>query len=74
MLLLALGLVAVQFWATSHGQQGPGLAAVIAQLVASLVALALQAVADRRRDARAGLAALGAFVVVIGSLWFWWWA
>ncbi|MGI8310252.1 hypothetical protein [Saccharopolyspora hattusasensis] len=74
LLLLALGLVAVQFWATGQGQQGPGLAAVIAQLVASLVALALQSVADRRRDARGGLAALGAFVVVIGSLWFWWWA
>lgn len=73
-LLLALVLVAVQFWATGQGQEGPGLAAVIAQLVASLVALALQAVADRRRDAQGGLAAFAALVVVIGSLWFWWWA
>ncbi|MEV0698525.1 hypothetical protein AB0I53_11480 [Saccharopolyspora sp. NPDC050389] len=73
-LLLALVLVAVQFWATNQGQEGPGLAALIAQLVAALIALVLQAIADRRNDAQGGLAACGVLVVVFGSLWFWWWA
>jgi hypothetical protein len=73
-LLLALVLVVVQFWATNQGQQGPGLAAVIAQLVAALFAAVLQAIADRRRDLMGGLSTAGVFVVVFGSLWFWWWA
>ncbi|MBB5153379.1 hypothetical protein [Saccharopolyspora phatthalungensis] len=73
-LLLALALVVVQLWATSRGQQGPGPTAVIAHLVVALVALALQAIADRRRDLPGGLAVLGVFAVVFGSLWYWWWA
>lgn len=73
-MLLALSLVVVQFWATNQGQQGPGLVAVIAQLVAALVAAVLQAVADRRRDRVGGLATAAVFVVVFGSMWFWWWA
>ncbi|MDA3626215.1 hypothetical protein [Saccharopolyspora oryzae] len=72
-LVLALLLAGVQFWATGQGQEGPGLPAVISQLAASLVALALQAVADRRRDLTGGLATAGVFVLVLGSLWFWWW-
>ncbi|RKT83280.1 hypothetical protein SAMN05421805_105235 [Saccharopolyspora antimicrobica] len=73
-LVLALALVGVQFWATGQGQQGPGLPAVISQLVTSVAAVAVQAVADRRRDLVGGLATLGVFVLVLGSLWFWWWA
>lgn len=72
-LVLSLFLAGVQFWATREGLEGPGLPAVISQLVASLVALALQAVADRRRDLAGGLATVGVFVLVLGSLWFWWW-
>ncbi|MER7010915.1 hypothetical protein ABT324_05750 [Saccharopolyspora sp. NPDC000359] len=73
-LVLALVLVGVQFWATGEGQQGPGVPAVIAQLVTSLVALAVQAVADRHRGLTGGVATLGVYVLVLGSLWFWWWA
>ncbi|MER6991745.1 hypothetical protein ABT337_15900 [Saccharopolyspora hirsuta] len=73
-LVLALVLVGVQFWATGEGQQGPGLPAVIAQLITSLVALAVQSVADRHRGMTGGLATLVVFVLVLGSLWFWWWA
>lgn len=73
-LVLALALVGVQFWATGEGQQGPGLPAVISQLVTAVAAVAAQAVADRRRDLTGGIATLGVFVLVLGSLWIWWWA
>ncbi|QUH00311.1 hypothetical protein HUO13_05300 [Saccharopolyspora erythraea] len=73
LLVLALFLVGVQYWATSIGQQGPGVGAVVGHLVASVLALVLQAVADRRRDLTGGLATAGAYVVVLGALWFWWW-
>ncbi|WP_199740444.1 hypothetical protein [Saccharopolyspora rhizosphaerae] len=72
-LVLALALIGVQFWATSHGQQGPGVSAVLSQLVAGLVAVALQTYADRHRDRAGGAAVAGVLVVVLGSLWFWWW-
>ena len=72
-LLLGLALIGVQFWATGHGQQGPGVGSVISQLVAGLVALALQTYADRNRDRNGGWAVVGVLVVVLGSLWFWWW-
>lgn len=71
--LLALVLIGVQFWATSHGQQGPGVGAVVSQVVAGLVALALQTYADRSRDRNGGLAVVGVLAVVLGSIWFWWW-
>ncbi|MCI2417749.1 hypothetical protein MOQ72_09955 [Saccharopolyspora sp. K220] len=71
--LLSIALVVIQFWATNQGQEGPGLPAVIAQLVAAVVALALQATADRHRDVPGGFATCGVLVIVVGSLWFWWW-
>ncbi|GAA4841624.1 hypothetical protein [Saccharopolyspora rosea] len=73
-LVLGLALVGMQFWATAHGQEGPGLPAVIWQVVSGLVAVVLQAVSDRRRDTVGGWALVCVLVVVFGSLWFWWWA
>ncbi|WP_406692625.1 hypothetical protein REH65_13020 [Saccharopolyspora sp. ID03-671] len=72
-LVLSLVLIGVQFWATGHGQQGPGVGAVVSQVVAALVAVALQTYADRHRDRNGGLAVAGVLIVVLGSLWFWWW-
>lgn len=73
LLALALALIGVQFWATHQGQEGPGIAAVIAHLVAAIVALTLQAIADRRRDLVGGLLTAGVFAITLGSIWFWWW-
>lgn len=73
LLLLAFGLAGVQFWSMQSGQEGPGIACVIAHFVASVLALVFQAVAERRRGLVGGLCIFGAFVCVIGTVWFWWW-
>lgn len=73
LLVLALVLVGVQYWATSSGQAGPGANMVIGHFVGALVALVLQGVADRRRDAVGAVATAATFAVVLGSIWYWWW-
>ncbi|GAA2811434.1 hypothetical protein [Saccharopolyspora taberi] len=73
LLILALGLIGVQYWATNSGQEGPGIGVVIGHLVSAAVALVLQALADRRRDLTGGLATIGVYAVVLWALWFWWW-
>jgi hypothetical protein len=72
LMVFGVVLVGVQFWAARTGQGGPGMALVISHLVAGVVALMLQAVADRRADGVGALSALGSLAVVLGSLWFWW--
>lgn len=73
LLVLAATLGGVQWWASAQGFFGPGVGFVIGHFVASGAALALQAVADRRRDVTGGLASLGVLVVVLGALTYWWW-
>ncbi|MEU6132612.1 hypothetical protein ABZ805_25830 [Saccharopolyspora sp. NPDC047091] len=73
MLLVALGLIGVQVWATRQGQDGPGLAMIISHAVGAALALALQHFADRNRDRRGAAALLALLVAVFGPLWFWWW-
>lgn len=71
--VLTLVLVGVDFWSAGNGQQGPGTARLITHLVVSVLALALQRVADRRHDRVGGLATFGVIVSVVASIWFWWW-
>lgn len=73
-LVLALILVVVQLRASVVGQAGPGVVAVLAHLLVAVLAVALQAVADRRNDVGGGLATVGVVGLVFGALWFWWWA
>lgn len=73
LLALALVLVGMQFWATHVGREGPGMDAVITHVVSACVVIAMQAVADRRRDLVGGLLTAGVFAGTIGNLWFWWW-
>jgi hypothetical protein len=74
LLLLALFLIGTQVWALGQGLQGPGIPTMIGHIVAAVVALVLQAIADRRRDAVGGVAAIAVLILVFGALWFWWWA
>ena len=71
--VLALFLIAVQIWATSWGQQGPGTAALVSHVVAGGAAIVLQAIGDREANRRGDLATAAVYVAVLGSLWFWWW-
>lgn len=73
LVVLALGLAGVQIWSGMNGKFGPGVGVVIGHFVLGGVAVALQAVADRRRDLTGGLSALGVAVVVFGALTYWWW-
>lgn len=74
LVVLALGLVGVQFWQSSQGEPGPEWPAVIGHLCAAALALVLQRAADHRRDAVGVLASVGVFVIVAATLWTWWWA
>lgn len=71
--VLALIVLGVQIWMVSHGQQGPGFGVVVGQLLAALLGLALQRVAEPRGGLRGGSACLGVHVVVFGTLALWWW-
>ncbi|MCO5561402.1 hypothetical protein L7F22_015023 [Adiantum nelumboides] len=66
LVVLALGLVVVEWAAGNSGVPGPGSGAIVAHVGAAAVAVVGQVVADRRRDRTGLLAALG--VVVTASL------
>lgn len=73
LVVLALGLVAVEWAAGNSGVPGPGSGAMVAHVGAAVVAVVGQVVADRRRDRTGLLAALGVVVtasLVLGFGWF----
>ena len=73
LVVLALGLVAVEWAAGNSGVPGPGSGAIVAHVGAAVVAVVGQVVADRRRDRTGLLAALGVVVtasLVLGFGWF----
>lgn len=73
LVVLALGLVVVEWAAGSSGVPGPGTGAIVAHAGAAAVAVVAQVVADRRRDRTGLLAALVVIVtasLVLGLGWF----
>ncbi|OSY42469.1 hypothetical protein C8E95_5174 [Pseudonocardia autotrophica] len=72
-MVLAVGLVVVEWLAGSNGVPGPGNGAVAAHLVAAVIAVVGQVVADRRGDRTGTLAAagvIGTVALVLGLGWF----
>ncbi|MCR3748041.1 hypothetical protein [Lentzea californiensis] len=74
MVLLALGNIGVQFYANSRDLPGPGTLSVVAHVVAALLVVAGQIVADRYADWKAPVASLVVLVVSAATLWTFWWA
>ncbi|SDM06713.1 hypothetical protein SAMN04488074_11646 [Lentzea albidocapillata subsp. violacea] len=74
MVLLALGNIGVQFYANSRDLPGPGTLSVVGHVVAALLVVGGQIVADRYADWKAPVASLAVFVVSAATLWTFWWA
>ncbi|MDX3664374.1 hypothetical protein PV646_44410 [Streptomyces sp. ID05-26A] len=74
MVLLALGNIGVQFYANSRDLPGPGTLSVVAHVVAALLVVGAQIVADRYADWKAPVASLVVLVVSGATLWTFWWA
>lgn len=72
--LLALGNIGVQFYANSRDLPGPGGLSVVSHVVAALLVVAGQIVADRYADWKAPVASLAVLVVTGATLWTFWWA
>ncbi|GAA1333808.1 hypothetical protein [Saccharothrix algeriensis] len=72
--LLALALIGVQVYAGSHGLPGPGIDVVVGHVVASVIAVAAQVVADRRTRWVAAACSLAVIVAGATTLWLYWWA
>ncbi|XVV04773.1 hypothetical protein ACQPW3_04985 [Actinosynnema sp. CA-248983] len=74
LVLLALALLGVQVYAGTRDLHGPGVDMVAGHVVAGLVAVVGQVVADRARRWIAAGASLGVLVVGALVLWVYWWA
>ncbi|MCX2952159.1 hypothetical protein [Lentzea sp. NEAU-D7] len=74
MVLLALGNIGVQFYANSRDLPGPGTLSVVAHVVAAVLVVGAQIVADRYADWKAPVASLAVLVVSAATLWTFWWA
>lgn len=73
LVVLAVFLIGVQIWAGQVGWEGPGIGTISAHVIGGLLAVGLQAFADRRRDRAGGIAVVAVPVVVLGTVWLWWW-
>jgi hypothetical protein len=74
MVVLAVALVVIWVVAAAHGEPGPGTPVLAGHLVAAVIAVALQRVADRDAGRVGRLAALGAVLVVATVVAVFWWS
>lgn len=73
LLMLTLALTGVTVWAVVQRIAGPDFVLLVGHYVTATAALALQVVADRRRDRVGNWCVLGVVVVVAATLIHWWW-
>lgn len=71
--VLAIAVVVTQFLGRSRGFPGPGGLSVTVHIVAAVIAVLAQRVADHRRGVVAALGALAVFVIAGVVLWTQWW-
>ncbi|WP_216214279.1 hypothetical protein [Amycolatopsis aidingensis] len=73
LVLLAVGVLGAQILGWASGSSGPGVLATGGHLLAAVLALLAQRVADRGSGRAAGLAALAVLLLVVAPLWLFWW-
>lgn len=71
--VLALGVLVAQIVAWSAGGSGPGGLTVTGHVVAAVLVLVAQRIADRRLGRPAALAAVAVLALTGAVLWFFWW-
>jgi hypothetical protein len=74
LVLLALGVLGVQIYAYTQHLPGPGGVAVTGHLVAAVLAVVCQRIADRSSGWRSALGVLAVLVITSATLWLFWWA
>lgn len=72
-LVLTVVVAVVGYLAPARAFPGPGRESIVAHVVACLLAVGLQVVADRRRGGAAVLASAAVLVVTGVLLWTQWW-
>lgn len=73
LVMLAVLLGVAEWLSGPDTVPGPSIGALVGHWVGAAVAVALQWFADRRRGARAVVAALAVLAVVVAVLFTWWW-
>ncbi|MBO0848770.1 MAG: hypothetical protein J2P20_04860 [Pseudonocardia sp.] len=73
LVVLAVALVVIWAVAAALGQPGPGASVLAGHLVAAVLAVALQRIADRGAATAGRLAAVGAVLVVAAVIAVYWW-
>lgn len=73
LVVLAIGVAVTQYLGHSRGFPGPGGLSVAAHIVAAVVAVIAQRIADHRRGFSAVLGAIVVFVATGLVLWTQWW-
>jgi hypothetical protein len=71
--VLALLVLAAQILGWSTGEPGPGAGRLATHLVAAVLAVLVQRVADRRQDVAGAVAAVAVLAVTGATLWLMWW-
>jgi hypothetical protein len=74
LVLLALALIGVQVYASTHDLPGPGLDVVGGHVAAAVAAGVAQALADRRKGRVAAVCGVVVVVLTALTMWFYWWA
>ncbi len=69
--IVILAIVAIfgQIWFSP----GPGLVAILGQVIAAVIAVLLQRIADRRPNSLVIVAAIANIAILLNTLWLWWW-
>ena len=73
LVVLAIGVGVTQYLGQSRGYPGPGALSVTVHIVAAVVAIVAQRIADHRRGFAAFLGVIVVFVVTGLVLWTQWW-